>query len=146
MSRALGLCVLLALLAPLASCSGAENEAHLFLERYERLDALDPASRASLVDDLRSMPLSSDEVKRARDVCASLHESFLVAEAASAEARAALEEYQRLEPSARGASRAGEIEAAIERSEVAIERADSFKESCLGQIARLRTRYARAPR
>lgn len=138
----LGFLLPLLLLPSLAACGESENEARLFLERYDRLDPVDVASRRALVEDLRAMPLSSEEVKRARDVCADLHESFLVAEAASAEARAALAEYQLLEATARSPEGAAEIEAAIERSQAAIERADSLKEGCLGRVERLKTRYA----
>lgn len=137
--------LLLLVLTSLAGCAESGNEARLFLERYDRLDPVDVGSRSALVDDLRAMPLSSEEVRRARDVCAELHESFLVAERSSGEARAALAEYQLLEATERSPERAAAIEAAIERSQAAIERADSLKESCLGQVAGLRTRYA-APR
>lgn len=138
--------VLALVLGALFGCDASENEARLFLERYDRLDPSDVDSRRALVEDLRSMPLAADDVRRTRDLCADLHESFLLAETASAEARVSLEAYQALDASEREPEGAAAIEGLIERSQAAVERANSLKEACLARVASLRSRYPRRER
>lgn len=122
------------------------NEAMLFLTRYEALDLDAPLEeRRTTVASLRSLVLSSEEVRSARDACAEAYEAEIVAEDQHAEATAQL-----LAASGGGAETvsteaAARIEAAIQQSQEAIERTRDLFPRCEREARALRVRFS-APR
>jgi hypothetical protein len=85
--------LILALLC-LAGCEdNSRAEATMFLDRVERLDLDGPMEeRRRLVQSLASLPLSSEEVSSARDLCVDAHRAILDAEQSHQRARTHLAE------------------------------------------------------
>lgn len=142
MGRGVRTIALLALLAAGGGCSDpTPNEARLLLDRVGRLDPDDLESRRALVEALRTMPLTSEEVVAARDACVQMHEALLRAEDLSSEARAALAAAEGA-PAPLGAAGREAIEAKIAGSQAAIERVRALEPTCHGRMDALRSRYA----
>lgn len=92
MKRTLCIAALAAALPLALGCEpDARNDANLFLDRVKRIDLDDPVEqRRELVDRLAALPLSAEEVQRARDACVEAHRTLLEAEDRHAQARTAV--------------------------------------------------------
>ena len=71
---------------------GEENEARLFLDRYDAVDVDDLRERRRRVDALRALNIQTEEVRNAQRVCGEMHNSLVEAEEASARARQLLDQ------------------------------------------------------
>lgn len=119
----------------------AQNEARLFLERYDNVGRGDDDNRAERVERLRELPILDDEVRRVRDRCVEVQRSVIRAQALMDEARArveALEDAGAATPEARQA-----IEALLARASAATEAVERGRNACLDGVSRLRAHHGR---
>lgn len=132
------------LLLVLGACGADKeaNEARLFLDRYDALEHPDFVQRAERVEAFARMRFESESVKSAHEVCSSLHEAAIEAEAKSVEARSALEALERLPASERTNEAQRGIEASLGESSAAVERAAEIRPRCEEHLAELRARFA----
>jgi hypothetical protein len=132
-----------ALVWSLVGCEpDARNDANLFLDRVDRIDADDPlAQREALVESLATLPLASPEVKNARTSCVDAHRAMIYAEQENELVRDALMEVRgdesRLTPHQRA-----KIERHLTESTRYIERSRPLLDTCHRLRNQLRTRYA----
>jgi len=137
---------LLSLAVFASACSGREdNEARIFLDRVTLIHHDAPAAdRRRAIDALEQLPLTSEDLVGVRDTCVRGHRALLEAEAEQADAAQAL---GRLtggrDDVAIPRSDAAEIEAAILRSNDAIEQARLELTRCQDEVADLDRRYSK---
>lgn len=119
----------------------AQNEARLFLERYDNVGRGDDDNRAERVERLRELPILDDEVRRVRDRCVEVQRSVIRAQTLMDEARTrveALEDAGTATPEARQA-----IEALLARASAATTAVERGRNACLDGVSRLRAHHDR---
>lgn len=132
------------LMVVLCACGADKeaNEARLFLDRYDTLEHPDFVQRTERVEAFARMRFESESVKSAHEVCSSMHEAAIAAEAKSVEARAALEALERLPPEERTEEGHQNVERLLGESTAEVERAAEIRPRCDEALAELRTRFA----
>jgi len=130
-------------LASSACGNDARNDAVLFLDRVQQLDLDAPIQeRERLVASLASLPLTSEEVQRARDACVEAHRTILEAESLHRSAREALVRAG-ADEEAMPITERQRIERDIRQSNDAIERSRDLFTRCHRLTRGLETRYRR---
>jgi hypothetical protein len=139
--------LLLALVISVPSCScndeRTRNEAMLFLDRYEDVDVDDPLEqRRAMIEDLRGLALSDEDVSRARNACVDAYTALIEAEDLHAAASAQVDVVSRS-----GGDPPPDIQAQIEHdiegSGAAIERSRELLPTCTREVNALETRFHR---
>lgn len=117
----------------------------MFLDRVEQLDLDDPvAERRRIVDNLASMPLSDDGVKRARDVCVDAHRTIIEAEERQSRAARLLARYSAEDvPPVADRER---IQQDIDHADRALARSRGLFDRCGREMQDLDLRYRRRRR
>ncbi|MFK7988986.1 MAG: hypothetical protein AB8I08_23415 [Sandaracinaceae bacterium] len=138
-TRLLLFCLFL-LLSVLGCEPDPRNDAHLFLDRVERIDLDDPVEvRRRRVDSLATLPVTAEVVRLARDACVDAHRAVIEAEEAAASAREILEEYE--DEASIPATERQRFERSIETSRRAMDRSRNLFRSCHDRTNDLSLRY-----
>lgn len=141
----LSILVVAALFLSLVGCDGrARNEAKLFLDRYGAISKDSPIeTRRAQVRALRALALSVDEIKIARNRCASMQEALISAEDSTARAQRLYREHAPEHPTdpPMAAATANEIQHLIDQSDAAVETARALLSECDDVRRRLSLRY-----
>lgn len=118
-----------------------ENEARLFLERYDAVGRAGEADRPQRVERLEELPILDDEVRRVRDRCVVVQRAVLRAQARTDEARARVEVLEDAGAVTRAQTR--EVERLLAEATAAKDTADRGMSACLDGVSRLRAHHGR---
>jgi hypothetical protein len=118
-----------------------QNEARLFLERYDAVKRGGEESRPARVDRLRELPIVDDEVRRIRDRCVEVLLAVVRAETSAAEARTRLAALG--DASTIGNADRIALEALLARAQAATDTVNRVQYECTDGVSRLRVHYGR---
>jgi len=142
--RTTGLMLVLLVSMAGCGCSGdrERNDAVLLVDRLDQLDTPSDQDRSERIEALSHLPIATPEVAAIRDHCVRLHRALLTAEETSAGVRGALAEASEGGMHAPAPAAAHALEAALDRSNAALETARDERGPCMDGAAALRTRFA----